>query len=95
MTVQGKFGISKISSYTSFERSSTLSCKQVIVDVPLLRRNKQKEQYCQHPNKNLVQSNLSHTDTEGTERSVRIREVSMYLKEVTTMTSLLRFHLQL
>ena len=40
MTVQGKFGISKIRSYTSFERSSTSSCKQVILDVPSLLNKK-------------------------------------------------------
>ena len=40
MTVQGKFGISKIRSYTSFERSSTWSCKQVILDVPSLLNKK-------------------------------------------------------
>ena len=37
---------------------------------------------CAKP-KCVTQSNLSNTDTEGTERSVRIREVTM-------MTSLLR-----
>lgn len=39
-TVQGKFGIRKIRSYTSFERSSTWSCKQVILDVPSLLNKK-------------------------------------------------------
>ena len=39
---------------------------------------------CAKP-KLVTQSNLSNTDTEGTERSVRMREVTM-------MTSLLRPH---
>ena len=40
------------------------------------------------PHKHHIQSNLSSTDSEGTEQSVRIREVSVREK-ATTMTSLL------
>ena len=52
------------------------------IELPKARQQRQKllkltEKYWQYTKKGYVQSKLSNTDTEGTERSVRIREVSV------------------
>ena len=70
---------------TVCNKLSSIKCSKVDESGPLLGRDPLWFDSC-----NQLQSNLSNTDTEGTEQSVRIREVSVYKRghydNVTFMT---------